>query len=143
MSETEEVQVYEEATYWVFRVGEKDFLLPIELVKEVADISTIFPVPLAPEYVYGVVPLRGKIIPAIDLSKIFKTGTSNYKNARLIVVDAEVELAREIINENIGFLSETLPYLMKCSTDIESDDIIEVKKFFQNFRIKDMTHGRV
>lgn len=143
MSKTEEIQIHEEATYWVFRVGEKDFLLPIEQVKEVADISTIFPVPLAPEYVYGMIALRGKIIPAVDLSKIFKTGNPNYKNARLIVVDAEVELAREIINESIGFLSETLPYLMRCSTDIASEDILQVKKFFQNFRIKDTTHGRV
>lgn len=143
MNEIEEVQLYEEAIYWVFRVGEKDFLLPIELVKEVVDISAVFPVPLAPEYIYGVIPLRGKIIPTIDLSKIFQTGNPNYENARLIVVDAEIEMAREIINEGIGFLSENLPYLLKCSTDITSDDFIQIKNFFQEFRIKDMTHGRV
>lgn len=133
----------EESTYCVFKVGEKDFLLPVEWVREVIDVSPLFPVPLAPEYIYGVVPLRGRIVPAIDLSKIYPTGKPVYNDARLVVVDVEVGLMREAINENIGFISETLPYFVTFGSDIPADDIINVKSFFQAFRVKEPYYGRV
>lgn len=131
-----------ESTYCVFRVGEKDFLLPKEVVREIVDLHPLFPVPMAPEYIYGVVPVRGRIIPAIDLSKIYATGKPEYSDARLVVVDLEVELLREAINENIGFISETLPYFVAFGSDILPDNIINVKSFFQTFRVKEL-YGRV
>jgi purine-binding chemotaxis protein CheW len=128
----------EEITYCVFKVGEKDFLLPIMWVKEIVDLSPLFPVPAAPEYIYGVVPLRGRIVPAIDLSKIYPTGEPSYNDAKLVVVDVEVELMREVINENIGFISETLPYFATFGSDIPAEDIINVRSFFQTFRVKEL-----
>ncbi len=132
----------EESTYCVFKVGERDFLLRVEQVREVIDVSPLFPVPMAPEYIYGVVPLRGRIIPAIDLSKIYPTGEAVYNDAKLVVVDVEVELMREVINENIGFISEGLPYFVTFGSDIPADDTIDIKSFFETFRVKE-TYGRV
>lgn len=128
----------EESTYCVFKVGEKDFLLPIMWVKEIVDMSPLFPVPGAPDYIYGAIPLRGRIVPAIDLSKIYPTGEPSYNDAKLVVVDVEVELMREVINENIGFISETLPYFATFSSDIPAADIINVRSFFQTFRVKEL-----
>lgn len=130
----------EEAAYCIFKVGEKEFLLPIMRVKEIVDMSPLFPVPAAPEYIYGVVPLHGRIVPAIDLSKIYPTGKPLYGDAKLIVVDVEVELMREVINENIGFISETLPYFATFASDIlaNAKDIINVRSFFQTFRVKEL-----
>lgn len=132
----------EESTYCVFRVGEKDFLLPVEVVREIVDLHPLFPVPRAPEYIYGIVPVRGRIIPAIDLSKIYSTGKPEYSDARLVVVDLEVEVLRGAINENIGFISETLPYFVAFGSDILPNNIINVKSFFQTFRVKEL-YGRV
>lgn len=143
MNNESEKEHVEESTYCVFKVGEKEFLLPIHLVKEVVDASPLFPVPLTPEYVYGVIPLRGRIIPVIDLSKIYPTGKFDYNDAKLIIADVELELMREAINEHIGFLSETLPYFVSFSSDISSDDIIDVKSFFETFRLKELWYGRV
>ncbi|MCK7507566.1 MAG: hypothetical protein MZV70_28355 [Desulfobacterales bacterium] len=47
---------------------------------------------------YGALPSRGRIIPAIDLSKIYPIEKPTYNNAKLLIIDAE--------NEHIGFLSE-------------------------------------
>ncbi|GAB4419924.1 MAG: chemotaxis protein CheW [Thermodesulfovibrionales bacterium] len=132
----------EESTYCVFKVGDKDFLLPVELVREVTDAAPLFPVPMAPEYIHGVVALRGRIIPAVDLSKIYSVGKTDYSGAKLVVVDVEVELMREVINENIGFISEGLPYFATFGSDIPVEDIIDVKDFFRNFRVKE-PYGRV
>ncbi|MEM4407090.1 MAG: chemotaxis protein CheW [Candidatus Methanomethylicaceae archaeon] len=141
MKKEREREKAEESTYCVFKVGDRDFLLPVELVREVTDVAPLFPVPMAPEYIYGVVPLRGRIIPAIDLSKIYPTGKPAYGDAKLVVVDVEVELMREVINENIGFISEGLPYFATFGSDIPVEDIIDVKDFFRNFRVKE-SYGR-
>ncbi|MCE5195383.1 MAG: chemotaxis protein CheW [Nitrospiraceae bacterium] len=133
----QEQESHAQATYCVFKVGEKDFLLPVELVREVVDISAVFPVPTAPDYIYGVVPVRGKVIPAVDLSKVYSTGKSKSIDMRLVIVEVELELLREVVNENIGFVSNGLPYFVTFSADIPADDVIDVKNFFRTFRIKE------
>lgn len=117
-----------ESNYCVFRVGESEFLLPTTAVREVMDIIKIFPVPGAPEYVYGAIPVRGKIVPAIDLSKIYPIEKPSYNDAKLIIVDVE--------NENIGFLSEITPFFVSFDPDIIVDDVIDIKTFFETYRIK-------
>jgi purine-binding chemotaxis protein CheW len=118
----------EERTYCVFKVSEREYLLPAETVREVVEIVRIFPIPGAPEYVYGAFPLRGKIIPAIDLSKIYPMEEPSYSNARLLIVD--------VANENIGFLSETTPFFVSFDVDIPVEDLIDVKRFFETYRIR-------
>ncbi|MCX8030396.1 MAG: chemotaxis protein CheW [Thermodesulfovibrionales bacterium] len=117
-----------EITYCVFRVGEKEFLLPTSSVREVVDIVKIFPVPGSPEYVYGAIPVRGKIVPAIDLSKIYPIEKPNYNDAKLIIVDVK--------NENIGFLSEIAPFFISFDPDIVVEDVIDIKTFFETYSIK-------
>jgi purine-binding chemotaxis protein CheW len=118
-----------EISYCVFSVGEKEFLLPMDVVKEVIDIVKIFPVPGAPEYVYGAMPVHGKIVPAIDLSKIYPLEKPSYNDCKLIVVDVE--------NEHIGFLSEIAPFFISFDPDIIVEDVINIKTFFQTYRIKE------
>lgn len=122
-----------EKTYCVFSVGEKEFLLPTEVVKEVIDIVKIFPVPGAPEYVYGAMPVHGKIVPAIDLSKIYPLEKPTYNECKLIVVDVE--------NEQIGFLSEIPPFFVTFDADIIVEDVINIKTFFQTYRLKETRRG--
>lgn len=117
-----------EISYCVFSVGEKEFLLRTDEVKEVVDIVKIFPVPGAPEYVYGAMPVHGKIVPAIDLSKIYPVEKPSYNDCKLIVVDIE--------NEHIGFLSEIAPFFISFDSDIIVEDVIDVKTFFQTYRLK-------
>ncbi len=117
-----------EISYCVFMVGEKEFLLPTMTVKEVIDIAKIFPVPGAPDYVYGTIPVHGRIIPAIDLSKIFPIEKPSYNDCKLIVVNVE--------NENIGFLSEIAPFFVSFDSDIVVEDVIDIKTFFETYRIK-------
>jgi purine-binding chemotaxis protein CheW len=115
-------------------VGEREFLLPSEDVREVLDVARIFPIPGAPDYIYGALPLRGRIIPAVDLSKIFPIEKPSYNSPKLLIVDVE--------NENIGFLSETSPFFVTFDSDIVVDDLIDIRSFFDNYRIKTMTYGK-
>ncbi|MGZ4823211.1 MAG: chemotaxis protein CheW [Terriglobales bacterium] len=73
-----------------FRIGQETFGLPISLVHEIVCPPEITSVPHAPDYVEGVMNLRGRIVPVIDLRRRFgnaSAGTSR-KN-RVLVVEVE------------------------------------------------------
>ena len=50
-----------------FTLNEKDYALPLEKAKEVIRLKKIIPVPETADFVEGVINLRGKIIPIINL----------------------------------------------------------------------------
>jgi purine-binding chemotaxis protein CheW len=76
-----------------FRIGTETFGVPIALVHEIVRVPEITTVPEAPECVEGVINLRGKIIPIVDLRKRF--GESNFsanKRNRILVAEFEGKL---------------------------------------------------
>jgi purine-binding chemotaxis protein CheW len=53
--------------YLTFRLGEEEFGLEILKVQEIIQLQSITRVPRTPDYVRGVINLRGKVIPVVDL----------------------------------------------------------------------------
>ena len=88
-----------------FRIGRETFGLPISIVREIIRVPEITSVPDAPDYVEGVINLRGRIIPVVDLRKRFgeKTIAADKKN-RIVVV----ELERRAIGLVVNSASEVL-----------------------------------
>lgn len=82
-----------------FRIGSETFGLPISLVREIVRVPEITSVPNAPDYIEGVINLRGRIIPVVDLRKRFreKVGPPNKKN-RIVVVELEQRLIGLLVN---------------------------------------------
>ena len=65
-----------------FRIGRETFAVPIDMVHEIVRVPEITSVPDAPEYIEGVINLRGKIVSIVDLRKRFgeRQITSHKKN---------------------------------------------------------------
>jgi purine-binding chemotaxis protein CheW len=82
-----------------FRVGRETFGVPIHLVHEIVRVPDITAVPDAPDYIEGVINLRGKIVSVIDLRKRFgeKQIASDRKN-RVMVVEVEKKLVGLIVD---------------------------------------------
>ena len=82
-----------------FRVGRETFGVPISLVHEIVRVPEITAVPDAPDYVEGVINLRGKIISVLDLRKRFgeKQITGSKKN-RILVVEVEGKMVGLIVD---------------------------------------------
>lgn len=88
-----------------FRVGREMFGVEIQMVHEIVRLMDITSVPDAPDYIEGVINLRGKIIPVIDLRKRFgeKEIVSNKKNRILVaevggrMVGLVVDAASEVL----------------------------------------------
>ncbi len=73
-----------------FRIGRETFGLPISLVHEIVRPPEITNVPHAPEYVEGVMNLRGRIVPVIDLRRRFSsTAVENSRKNRVLVVEVD------------------------------------------------------
>jgi purine-binding chemotaxis protein CheW len=81
------------------RIGRETFGLPISMVREVVRVPEITAVPNAPDHIEGVINLRGRIIPILDLRKRFgeKDLEPNKKN-RVVVVELEARAIGLIVN---------------------------------------------
>jgi purine-binding chemotaxis protein CheW len=82
-----------------FRVGSETFGVPIESVHEIVRMMDITSVPDAPAYIEGVINLRGKIIPVIDLRKRFgeKEIKSSKKN-RILVAEVGTKMVGLVVD---------------------------------------------
>lgn len=88
-----------------FRIGRETFGLPISLVREIVRVPEITAVPNAPEYIEGVINLRGRIIPIVDLRKRFReTDLQKQKKNRIVVV----EMADRLVGLLVHSASEVL-----------------------------------
>jgi purine-binding chemotaxis protein CheW len=93
-----------------FRIGEEEFGVDILRVQEIIRIMEITRVPKAPDFVEGVINLRGKVIPIIDLRKRFGLEVKEYvKHTRIIVI--------EISNMIVGFVVDAVSEVLRVPAD--------------------------
>jgi purine-binding chemotaxis protein CheW len=82
-----------------FRIGNETFGVRIGSVREIVRVPEITAVPSAPETIEGVINLRGKIIPVMDLRKRFgQTEVQPDKKNRILVVELDNKLVGLIVN---------------------------------------------
>jgi purine-binding chemotaxis protein CheW len=82
-----------------FRIGEETYGVPIGSVREIVRVPEITTVPNAPELIEGVINLRGKIIPVMDLRKRFgNVAIQSDKKNRILVVELESRLLGLIVS---------------------------------------------
>ena len=94
-----------------FVVGNEEFAVPILAVQEINRMMQITAVPQSPPFVEGVINLRGKIIPVIDLRKRFgMPPAEDTTDARIIVV--------EVAQRVIGFTVDRVNEVLRIAADI-------------------------
>jgi purine-binding chemotaxis protein CheW len=82
-----------------FRIGSEMYGVRIAAVREIVRVPEITSVPNAPDTIEGVINLRGKIIPVMDLRKRFgQTDIQPDKKNRILVVEIENKLVGLIVN---------------------------------------------
>jgi purine-binding chemotaxis protein CheW len=78
--------------YMTFKLGDEVFAIDVAQVREVLEISQITKVPTAPDYMRGVVNVRGQATPVVDLRLRF--GLANRADSvhtRIIVMELELD----------------------------------------------------
>lgn len=93
-----------------FKLGEEEFGVDILKVQEINRSMEITKVPRAPAFVEGVINLRGRVIPIIDLRRRFgKDCKSHDQNTRIIVF--------EIRSMIVGFVVDSVSEVLRIKTD--------------------------
>ena len=96
--------------YLSFKLEQEDFALDIAHVREVLDLTRLTRVPKAPEYVRGVINLRGAVVPVVDLNlKFGRSLTADTVHTRIII--GEVLVAGEVIT--LGVMADSVQEVME------------------------------
>lgn len=89
--------------YLTFHLAKEDYAVEIRFVTEIIGIQRITEVPDMPDFVRGVINLRGKIIPVIDVRTRFKLESRDYDDRTCIIVvdinDMSVGLVVDEVSE--------------------------------------------
>ena len=108
--------------YLTFNLGGEQYGLEILKVREIIGIMDITRVPRTPEFIRGIINLRGKVIPVIDLRKKFTMMTiDDTEQTCIIVVDMLFENNLLLMGIIVDSVSEVL--------DIDSDEIEDTPIF--------------
>lgn len=108
--------------YLTFKLGREEYGLSLIRVREIIALMDITAVPLAPPYVRGVMNLRGRVIPVVDLRKKFDMDpTPDHDRKCIIVVDVERADASIQMSVLVDAVSEVL--------HIASDEIEDAPPF--------------
>lgn len=103
--------------YLTFRLGDEEYGVDILQVREIVGLMPITPVPQVREYIRGVVNLRGKIIPVLDLRTKFDMGrVDDTEVTCIIVVDAADRASKVLMGLLVDAVSEVIDI---PETDIE------------------------
>ena len=108
-----------EGKYLTFSLGGEEYGLEILKVKEIIGIMNITSVPQTPRYVKGVINLRGKVIPVIDLRLKFGMETLEYSERTcIIVVDIVTSAGAKVI---MGIVVDSVSEVMNIKAEEVED----------------------
>lgn len=109
-----------------FFLDREEYGVDVRLVQEIIRVSEITPVPRAPEFIRGVINLRGRIIPVVDLKR--KLGLGEFRQARasrIVVVKLRERL--------IGLLVDGASQVLKVPLSVIEAAPEEIVEIDQNF----------
>lgn len=100
--------------FLTFMLGNETYGLEIKFVTEIIGIQEITEIPELPEYIRGIINLRGKIIPVMDVRLRFKKPFREY-NDRTCIVVVEME------NISVGLIVDAVSDVI----EIQDKDIVQ------------------
>lgn len=95
--------------YLTFKLGDEVYALDVAKVREVLDFTTVTKIPRTPEFMRGVINLRGNVVPVVDLRLGFGLAkTEKTVNTCIIVVEVELEGNKTVIGALADSVEEVI-----------------------------------
>ena len=132
-----------EGKYLTFSLAPEEYGISILKIKEIIGLMDITSLPQAPEYAKGVINLRGKVIPVIDLRLRFGMKEADYTERTCIVV---VEISGSSGSENVGIVVDSVSEVLNIKSDqientptfgvsLDTDYILGIAKAAEGIKI--------
>jgi purine-binding chemotaxis protein CheW len=128
MSTTETTETRQ---YLTFKLGDEVFATDVAKVREVLDFTTITKIPRTPDFMSGVINLRGNVVPVVDLRLCFEMSkTEKTVNTCVVVVEMLLDgeptvigALADSVEEVIDLEPEHIEPAPKIGTQIRTDFI--------------------
>ncbi len=129
--------------YLTFLVGKDNFGINILDVKEIIEINNITRIPKTPDYIRGVINLRGNVVPVIDLSaRLDRQRSEITKLSCIVLVEVDVHGEGQVIgalvdqvNEILDIAEANIQPAPDFGTDMRTDFIQAMGRVDDNFII--------
>jgi len=108
--------IMETTQYLTFKLGDEVFAVDISKVREVLDFTSVTKVPRTPDFMRGVINLRGSVVPVVDMRlKFGMSETEKTVNTCIIIVEISLDNETTIL----GALADSVQEVI----DLEPDQI--------------------
>jgi purine-binding chemotaxis protein CheW len=91
--------------YLTFRLGKEEYGIDILKVQEIRSYDAVTAIANAPEFIKGVVNLRGTIVPIVDLRIKFNVGDAHYDAFTVVII---LNIARRVVGVVVDSVSDVL-----------------------------------
>ena len=109
-------EITETRQYLTFKLGDEVFATDVAKVREVLDLTPISAIPRTPEFMAGVINLRGTVVPVVDFRLCFgMSKTQSTRNTCIVVVEVLLDGEPTVI----GALADSVEEVI----DLEPDQI--------------------
>jgi purine-binding chemotaxis protein CheW len=132
-----------EGKYLTFSMGQENYGIGIRKVKEIIGMISITSVPQTPAFFKGVINLRGKVIPVVDLRVRFGMEQVEYtERTCIVVVEVPGKAATQLmgvvvdsVSEVVNIKGEDIEETPSFGTDLDSDYILGLAKISGGVKI--------
>ena len=102
-------EITETRQYLTFKLGKEVFATDVAKVREVLDLTTITAIPRTPEFMAGVINLRGSVVPVVDLRLCLEMSkTETTRNTCIVVVEVLLESEPVVIGALADSVEEVI-----------------------------------
>ncbi len=127
ISTTQPLENLEEQQYLTFTLGGESYAASIINIKEIIQYGELTEVPRMPDFIRGVINLRGAVVPVIDLSARFGKAATEVRRRNCIII-IEVEMAEE--THSVGVMVDAVNAVL----EIPASEIEQAPTFGTNIR---------
>ena len=117
----------ERQQYLTFMLGKETFAVSILRIKEISECGQLTTVPMMPEFIRGVINLRGAVVPVMDLMARFGQDSSALSKRSCVVI-LEIELEGE--TQDVGILVDAVNEVL----EIAGSEVEPPPRFGTNIR---------
>lgn len=132
-----------EGKYLTFTLAEEEYGIGILKIKEIIGMMSITTVPQTPKFVKGVINLRGKVIPVIDLRLRFGMESMDYTERTCIIVveidgttgTVQIGIVVDAVSEVLNITGKDIEDTPTFGTKLNTDYILGMAKMEEGIKI--------
>ena len=100
--------------YLTFLLGGEMFAIGILNIKEIIEYGQLTTVPMMPEFIRGVINLRGRVVPVVDLMSRFGRDSTETTKRTCIVI---IEVATDDEKQDVGIVVDSVSEVLEIAAD--------------------------